>query len=88
METLFKRLNNQPLLGAFSLVLVFSGLALGHTVVVLQHGFTGGLNLLDTLISAFLGSLGFVLVWIGMKRRDAGDPARLSRRQPDLDRRL
>jgi hypothetical protein len=68
MEALFKRLSQQPLMGAVSLVMVFSALALGHTIVVLQHGFTGGLTVLDTLISAFLGSLGFTLVWIGMKR--------------------
>jgi len=54
--------------GVVGLVLVFLGLALGHSLVVLQRQITGGVSIADTLISLVLGSVGFVLVWVGMKR--------------------
>lgn len=64
-------IEKQPLSGLLCLVTVFCGLALGHTTVVLQWQFTGGVSLLDTVISMSLGSLGLVLVWIGLKKPEA-----------------
>ena len=63
-----ERITESPLAGIFSLIIVFLGLALGHTIVVLQHQITGGMSLVDTLISMFFGATGFTLVWIGLKR--------------------
>jgi len=68
MDDLFKRLSEQPLLGTVCVLIVFIGMAVGHTIVVLQHGWTGGMSVVDTLISAFVGTLCVVLVWVGMKR--------------------
>jgi hypothetical protein len=51
-----------------SLALVLSGLALGHSLVVTQWGLTGGISVLDSMVSATLAITGFTLVWIGLKR--------------------
>ena len=67
MDTLVKRLGDTPIGGIFSLVMVWFGLALGHTLVVLQHS-TLPMGLLDTTLSWILGFGGFGLVWVGMKR--------------------
>jgi hypothetical protein len=64
-------IEKQPVSGLLCLVTVFCGLALGHTLVVLQWAFTGGVSILDTVISMSLGSLGVVLVWIGLKKPEA-----------------
>jgi hypothetical protein len=63
-----ERITDSPLAGIFSLFIVFFGLALGHTIVVSQHQITGGMSVVDTLISMFIGATGFTLVWIGLKR--------------------
>jgi len=55
-------------MGALSVLVVFGGLALGHTIVVLQREITGGMSLADTLISAVFGFVGLALIWVGMKR--------------------
>lgn len=68
MENRLQKLTESPLVGALSLILVFFGLALGHSLVVLQREITGGMSVVDTLVSAVFGSVGFALVWIGMKR--------------------
>jgi hypothetical protein len=67
VETLSKRLNETPLAGLLGLVMVWCGMALGHTLVVLQVGITGGYSILDSIICLLLGCMGFALVWIGMK---------------------
>jgi len=68
MSDRLNKLTQQPALGVISLVLVFVGLAVGHSAVVLQREITGGMSVADTVISLVLGSVGFVLVWVGMKR--------------------
>jgi len=68
MGDLTKKLTQQPLLGTLCVVIVFFGLAIGHSMVVLQREWTGGMSVVDTLISAVLGFTGLALVWIGMKR--------------------
>ena len=68
MDSFLKRLNEPPLAGLFSLVMVFFGLALGHSLIVLQHGTTGPPSIVDTAISATLAAAGFVVLWIGLKR--------------------
>ena len=67
MDTLVKRLGESPIGGIFSLSMVWFGLALGHSLVVLQHS-SLPMGLLDTALSWTLGFAGFALVWIGMKR--------------------
>jgi len=62
------RLEEAPAAGFFSLLVVFTGLALGHSAVVLQHTLTGGPSALHTLVSLLLGAIGIVLVWSGLKR--------------------
>ena len=71
MDDLAKRLNEAPWAGIFSLPMIFFGLALGHALVVSQHAMTGGMSIIDTVISMSLGSLGLVLIWIGLKREEA-----------------
>ncbi|UCG71369.1 MAG: hypothetical protein JSV45_08830 [Chromatiales bacterium] len=66
--TALKNVDRQPLAGILSVLTVFCGLALGHTTVVLQWEMTGGISVLDTVVSMSIGSLGLVLVWIGLKR--------------------
>lgn len=68
MESRLEKFTKPPFVGAISLVMVWFGLALGHSMVVLQHGMTGGPSVVDTLISATIGITGIVLVWIGLKR--------------------
>lgn len=68
MDSLLKRINEPPLAGLFSLVMVFGGLALGHSLIVLQHGTTGPPSIVDTSISMTLAAAGFVVLWIGLKR--------------------
>ncbi len=70
MDVLLKRLNEQPLLGLTCLLVVWGGLALGHSLVVLQHAFIGKLIVLDAAVSWSMGFAGFALVWIGMKRAE------------------
>lgn len=67
MENLVKRIAAQPLAGVFSLLMVWFSLALGHSLVVLQHS-SNPMGTVDTLFSVSLGFAGFALVWIGMKR--------------------
>jgi hypothetical protein len=67
MDTILKRLGDSPIGGIFSLLMVWFGLALGHTQVVLQHS-SLPMGLLDTSLSWILGFGGFALVWIGLKR--------------------
>ncbi len=50
------------------LLTVFCGLALGHTLVVLQWQITAGNALLDTAVSMALGATGVYLVWAGLSR--------------------
>ena len=54
--------------GLLALVMVFCGLALGHTLVVLQSQMTAGSVALDTSVSMALGILGVCLVWKGLSR--------------------
>ena len=61
-------LNSSATGGLLALVTVFCGLALGHTVVVLQSQMTAGSSGLDTAVSMGLGSLGVFLVWKGLSR--------------------
>ncbi|MEZ5561576.1 MAG: hypothetical protein R3F27_01285 [Gammaproteobacteria bacterium] len=70
MDAVLKRMGSQPLLGLVCLLVVWGGLALGHSLVVLLVAATGGVGLLDGTISWLMGFLGFVLVWIGMKRSE------------------
>jgi len=67
METLLERITKSPLAGIASLLIVWAGLALGHSLVVLQHS-ANPMGALDTSMSMTLGFAGFVLVWIGMKK--------------------
>jgi len=69
METLVNRLNKSPLGGIFSLLIVWSAMALGHSLVVIQHH-NSPMGLADTLFSVAMGFGGFVLVWIGMKQTE------------------
>ena len=68
MSKPLSRLGEVPISGIFSLFMVWFGLALGHSLVVLQTATTGGAGLIDTAFSWTLGTAGFVLVWVGMKR--------------------
>jgi len=54
--------------GMLALVTVFCGLALGHTLVVLQDHLIGDQLLLDTAVSMALGIAGICLVWNGLSR--------------------
>jgi hypothetical protein len=65
---MLKKLESGPGAGLLSLALVLSGLALGHSLVVTQWGLTGGISVLDSMVSATLAITGFTLVWIGLKR--------------------
>jgi hypothetical protein len=67
MDTFIRRIANQPHTGIFSLLMVWSALALGHSLVVIQQGALP-MGALDTAISMALGFGGFALVWIGMKK--------------------
>jgi hypothetical protein len=64
------RLNSSTAVGLGALVTVFCGMALGHTMVVLQEHWTGGFSAFDTLLSLAIGVLGFALVWIGFSRHE------------------
>jgi hypothetical protein len=67
MSGFIKAIERTPLSGVFSLLMVWLSLALGHTVVVLQHG-SLPMGAIDTTLSFLQGFAGFALVWIGMKR--------------------
>lgn len=51
-----------------SVLIVFSGLALGHTLLVLQRQILTVGTAADTVVSMMLGIAGIVLVWTGLKR--------------------
>lgn len=68
MEAALKRLGESPAAGIFSLIMVWFGLGLGHSLVVLQHA-SLPMGVTDTAISWSLGLFGFALVWIGMRPR-------------------
>jgi hypothetical protein len=67
MDTVLKRISESPVAGLFSLIMVWCGLALGHSLVVIQHS-SLPMGAMDTAISWSLGFGGFALVWVGMKR--------------------
>jgi len=56
-----------PVAGLFSLLMVWCGLSLGHSLIVIQHGALP-MGAIDTAVSMAFGFGGFTLVWIGMKR--------------------
>mgnify|MGYP000900338875 CR=1 FL=1 len=62
-----ERLGEAPIAGLFGLLVVWAGMALGHTLIVIQHG-ASPMGLGDTIFSSAVGFAGFALVWIGMKR--------------------
>ncbi len=70
MSNLTAKIASSPAAGWFSLLLVLSGLALGHSVVVLQWHFTGGHSAVDTLVSMALGTAGVIFVWRGLSRSE------------------
>jgi hypothetical protein len=65
-----ERLGEAPIAGLFGLLVVWAGMALGHTLIVIQHG-TSPMGLGDTIFSSAAGFAGFALVWIGMKRPES-----------------
>jgi hypothetical protein len=67
VNRVFERFSEAPLAGFFSLLMVWFGLALGHSLVVLQQA-TFAMGPLDTALSWSFGFGGFALVWVGMKR--------------------
>lgn len=67
MSAILKRITETPYCGLLGLLIVWSGMALGHSLVVIQHS-ANPMGLLDTIMSFSLGFAGFVLVWIGMKK--------------------
>jgi hypothetical protein len=69
VNSALERIGESPLAGYFSILIVWFGLALGHSLVVLQHS-TFEMGGVDTVLSWTLGFGGFVLVWIGMKREE------------------
>jgi hypothetical protein len=68
MSSRFARLEQAPRAGLISLAIVFMGLALGHSFLVLQRHFTGPPSSLDTVVSMVLGAFGVALVWSGLKK--------------------
>lgn len=60
--------DKQPAAGLVCLCLVLCGLALGHSLVVLQRTLAGDSTALDTALSMLIGSAGLVLVWTGLKK--------------------
>lgn len=71
MDAAVSRLTTeQPWLGTLCLLVVWAGLAIGHSLVVLLHAATGGHGTVDTLTSWSMGFAGFALVWAGMKRAE------------------
>jgi hypothetical protein len=67
MDAFIKRIGAQPLAAVFSLLMVWASLALGHSLVVIQHS-SGPMGWFDTVVSLAVGLGGFALVWVGMKR--------------------
>jgi hypothetical protein len=63
-------LDKSPLLPFLTLALVWFGLALGHSAVVIQAHYTGGVSVPDTLLSAVQAVAGIVLVWMGLNRNE------------------
>jgi hypothetical protein len=61
-------LDRSPAGGLLALLVVLCGLALGHTLVVLQSQMTAESVPLDTAISMALGIIGVCLVWRGLNR--------------------
>ncbi|MEZ5565091.1 MAG: hypothetical protein R3F24_06035 [Gammaproteobacteria bacterium] len=70
MSQWLAKMEQAPRAGIFCLVVVFMGLALGHSLLVLQRYFTGPPSSLDTVISMVLGSVGVALVWHGLKKEE------------------
>jgi len=67
MDSILQRISKTPYVGIFSLIMVWCSLALGHSLVVLQHA-SNPMGAFDTAFSVVLGFAGFVLVWVGMRR--------------------
>lgn len=67
MSNLAEQLESKPLAGVFGLIMVWCGLALGHSFIVIQHG-ANPIGGLDAALSALVGFGGFALVWVGMRR--------------------
>ena len=65
MSNFLTRIETTPGAGVFSLIMVWCGLALGHSWVVIQHGVLP-MGATDTFVSIALGFGGFAMVWAGM----------------------
>jgi hypothetical protein len=68
MQATVNKLSEAPLAGIFGIFMVWCSLALGHSLVVLQTQTTGGFSVADSVLSLAVGIIGFLCVWIGLKR--------------------
>lgn len=68
MANLLKTIQKPPLAGIAALVTVWFGLAIGHAAIVIQHSLTGGPTPANSIVSAVFATIGFTLVWIGLKK--------------------
>ncbi|MDH5274983.1 MAG: hypothetical protein OEW88_01015 [Gammaproteobacteria bacterium] len=68
MPFLASDLDRSPAGGLLALIAVLCGLALGHTLFVLQSQILAESAALDTMASMLLGTIGVCLVWQGLSR--------------------
>ena len=68
MKNAASQLQESPYSGLFGLIVVLLGLALGHTTLVLQRHFTGGVSVIDSIVALLITIIGFTLVWIGLRK--------------------
>jgi hypothetical protein len=61
-------LQDPPVAGLLCLAMVFCGLALGHSLVVLQEHLMGAVSVIDTVVSLGMGVAGIALVWVGLRQ--------------------
>jgi hypothetical protein len=70
IEQFRKRLSTSHWGGLFALAMVWMGLAVGHSQVIVQRSVAGGIGTVDTVVGMITGVLGFTLVWIGLKKSE------------------
>jgi hypothetical protein len=68
INAISQRLSTSAWGGLFAVAMVLMGLAVGHSHLMVQRGLVGGIGTTDTVVGMITGILGFVLVWIGLKK--------------------
>jgi len=67
---MYRKFYRPPLVGVIAFVAVILAQPIGHSLFIIMREFTGGSQGSDAFTSFSCGCVGFVLIWIGLKKKE------------------